>query len=390
MIYIDDNALLIAGEIAEGLTLRKVAHEVQPLAKVEKENSRDQVTLVCGIRANSKGLSSEVQKLTEAAVKKGMQRLVIVNQSSAKPEFQSLKNGRLKIISADFESQEFSSEFIVSMIVSLISEGQGCVIRDPASIALYQMADRVAQSDVGVFINGPTGTGKEVLSNFLHDQSKRKNEKFLALNCAAIPDHMLEAMLFGHLKGAFTGAASHSKGIFRAADKGTLLLDEISEMPLSLQAKLLRMLQERAVTPVGGTEAIPCDVRVIATSNRDMGLEVREGRFREDLYYRLNVFPLVTLPLAERKDDIIPLSAHMLLRHSQNHDELPFLTTAAASQLKKHHWPGNVRELENVIQRATVLSAGHTIDVPDILINAEPLAAQILPGIKNQLNELRA
>jgi len=215
-------------------------------------------------------------------------------------------------------------------------------------------------------------------------------KNFLALNCAAIPDHMLEAMLFGHLKGAFTGAASHSKGIFRAADKGTLLLDEISEMPLSLQAKLLRMLQERAVTPVGGTESIPCDVRVLATSNRDMQTEVREGRFREDLYYRLNVFPLTTLPLADRKDDIVALSAHMLLRHQKDYGEVPFLTKRATDCLRSYEWPGNVRELENVIQRATVLSNNRIIDLDDIYLNSSPSIGKIIPSLETKTPELRA
>jgi len=267
---------------------------------------------------------------------------------------------------------------------------QGCVVEDKASVQLFQVAEKVAQSDVGVFINGPTGTGKEVISNFLHDRSHRADEKFLALNCAAIPDHMLEAMLFGHLKGAFTGAASHSKGIFRAADKGTLLLDEISEMPLSLQAKLLRMLQERAVTPVGGTESIPCDVRVLATSNRDMQIEVREGRFREDLYYRLNVFPLTTLPLADRKDDIVALSAHMLLRHQKDYGEVPFLTRRATDCLRSYEWPGNVRELENVIQRATVLSNNRIIDLDDIYLNSSPSIGKIIPTLETKTPELRA
>ena len=152
------------------------------------------------------------------------------------------------------------------------------------------LARRVAITDVTVFINGPTGSGKEVLANYLHENSNRKDEPFVAVNCAAIPENMLEAILFGHEKGAFTGASNANKGIFRAADKGTLLLDEISEMPLSLQAKLLRVLQERKVTPVGGQRDIDVDVRVLATSNRDMAYEVNQSRFREDLYYRLNVF----------------------------------------------------------------------------------------------------
>ena len=165
---------------------------------------------------------------------------------------------------------------------------------DTKTFELLSLARRVANTDVTVFINGPTGSGKEVLANYLHENSSRKQEPFVAVNWAAIPENMLEAILFGHEKGAFTGASNANKGIFRAADKGTLLLDEISEMPLSLQAKLLRVLQERKVTPVGGQRDIDVDVRVLATSNRDMASEVNQSRFREDLYYRLNVFPLQT------------------------------------------------------------------------------------------------
>tara|TARA_Y100001933_G_C18792321_1_gene477157 strand:- start:191 stop:793 length:603 start_codon:yes stop_codon:yes gene_type:complete len=179
---------------------------------------------------------------------------------------------------------------------------------------------------------------------------------------------MLEAMLFGHEKGAFTGASSANKGIFRAADSGTLLLDEISEMPLSLQAKLLRVLQEKKVTPIGGQRDIEVDVRVIATTNRDMLNEVKEKKFREDLYYRLNVFPLETLNLSERPNDIIPISVALLRRHTE-FDKIPYITKNAQKILTDYHWPGNVRELENVLQRAIVLSESNIISESDIMID---------------------
>ena len=184
------------------------------------------------------------------------------------------------------------------------------------------MAEKVAKTDVTVFIHGPTGTGKEVISNYIHQNSERSEKPFVAINCAAIPENMLEAMLFGHEKGAFTGASSANKGIFRAADTGTLLLDEISEMPLSLQAKLLRVLQEKKVTPIGGQRDIDVDVRVIATTNRNMVEEVKEKKFREDLYYRLNVFPIETLNLSERAEDIIPISVALLKRHTETENFL--------------------------------------------------------------------
>jgi len=231
------------------------------------------------------------------------------------------------------------------------------------------LARRVASTDVTVFINGPTGSGKEVLANYLHENSNRKDEPFVAVNCAAIPENMLEAILFGHEKGAFTGASNANKGIFRAADKGTLLLDEISEMPLSLQAKLLRVLQERKVTPVGGQRDIEVNVRVLATSNRDMAHEVNQSRFREDLYYRLNVFPLQTRNLSSRKDDILPISIKILDKHNYENKPAPYFTSAAIDLLLNHNWPGNVRELENTLQRALVLSDGDIINEKSIMID---------------------
>ena len=239
---------------------------------------------------------------------------------------------------------------------------------DSKTVSLIKIAEKVASTDVTVFIHGPTGTGKEVISNYIHQKSERSENPFIAVNCAAIPENMLEAMLFGHEKGAFTGASSANKGIFRAADTGTLLLDEISEMPLSLQAKLLRVLQEKKVTPIGGQRDIDVDVRVIATTNRNMINEVREKKFREDLYYRLNVFPIGTLNLSERKDDIIPISVALLKRHSEK-SNLPYIDKSAQNIIKNYVWPGNVRELENVLQRAIVLCDNNVISEKDIMID---------------------
>jgi len=197
-----------------------------------------------------------------------------------------------------------------------------------------------------------------VLSKFIHQRSARADKPFIAVNCAAIPETMLEALLFGHEKGAFTGANSSGEGFFRAADGGTLLLDEIAEMPLPLQAKLLRALQEGEVVPIGATSPIKVDVRVIACANRDLPSEVQAGRFREDLFYRLNVFPMTLNPLAERPGDIAPLAFAMILRHHTKGQPVPWLSETALSVLKAHKWPGNVRELENVIRRALLLAQG--------------------------------
>ncbi|MEK9639927.1 MAG: sigma-54 dependent transcriptional regulator [Alphaproteobacteria bacterium] len=260
-------------------------------------------------------------------------------------------------------------DYGLQMLTTLISDESFVAASDEKSLKLFELAKRVARTDVTVFINGPTGTGKEVLSKLIHTHSKRNEAAFVAVNCAAIPENMLEALLFGHEKGSFTGASTTNKGIFRAADGGTLLLDEISEMPISLQAKLLRALQEKSVTPIGSQTSIPVDVRVIATTNRNMVEEIRNGNFREDLYYRLNVFPLSTLGLAERPSDIIAISTVLISRHCQDKQAIPFLTPSAQNILMKYTWPGNVRELENVIQRALVLSDGKTICAEDIIID---------------------
>ncbi|THD38264.1 MAG: AAA family ATPase [Sphingomonas sp.] len=252
---------------------------------------------------------------------------------------------------------------------------------DPESLALFALAERVADADITVLVNGPTGTGKEVIARTIHRASPRRDKAFVAINCAALPETMLEAMLFGHQKGSFTGASSGGDGFFRAADGGTLLLDEIAEMPLGLQAKLLRVLQEREVIPIGATQAVPVDVRIIACANRDLAEEVAAGRFRADLYYRLSVFPLTTRPLAERPQDIPALTAAMILRHAGTRPSIPWPDAQAVEALMAHDWPGNVRELENVIQRALLFAAGDTISASHIVFDRRPAPqADPVPG----------
>jgi two-component system response regulator FlrC len=246
------------------------------------------------------------------------------------------------------------------------------VAADPRSREMLELARRIARTDVTVLVTGESGTGKEVYARYLHAQSTRAKGPFIALNCAAIPENMLEAMLFGHEKGAFTGATAAHAGKFEQAQGGTLLLDEISEMSLALQAKLLRVLQEREVERLGGTRTIALDVRVVATSNRHLPGEVAAGRFREDLYYRLNVMPLRLLPLRERPVDIAPLAERTLVRLAGGCAPLA-LSPAAADRLRTHAWPGNVRELDNVMQRASVLATGRTIGDREIVFEtAEP------------------
>nr|WP_324315560.1 sigma-54 dependent transcriptional regulator [Povalibacter sp.] len=240
----------------------------------------------------------------------------------------------------------------------------------PESLRLAALARRVAASDCTVLIAGESGTGKEVLARFIHRCSPRATQPFVAVNCAAIPENMLEAMLFGHERGAFTGAHASHAGKFEQAQNGTLLLDEVTEMPLGLQAKLLRVLQEREVERIGGRAPVALDVRVLATTNRNLRAEVAAGRFREDLYYRLNVFPLSTSPLRERRDDVLPLAMRLLTSRCRPGERIPALSADAAHLLLTYPWPGNVRELDNVMQRALILCSGAVIEAEHVQLEA--------------------
>jgi len=250
-----------------------------------------------------------------------------------------------------------------------------------ASRRLAELARRVAASDCTVLIAGESGTGKEVLARFIHRNSPRVDRPFVAVNCAAIPENMLEAILFGYERGAFTGAHAAHPGKFEQAQGGTLLLDEVTEMPLALQAKLLRVLQEREVERLGGRVPVSLDVRVLATTNRNLRGEVAAGRFREDLYYRLNVFPLTTAPLRERRDDVLPLAMHVLNARCRPGERIPALSAEAAHVLLTHAWPGNVRELDNVMQRALILANGPVIGAEHIHIEpSEQPVNDIVPA----------
>ncbi|MGJ7549684.1 sigma-54-dependent transcriptional regulator [Pseudomonas alloputida] len=284
---------------------------------------------------------------------------------------------------ADYLVKPFEPRALLSLVERhatgrlAAADNEGPVACEAASRHLLELAARVARSDSTVLISGESGTGKEVLARYIHQQSPRAAQPFVAINCAAIPDNMLEATLFGHEKGAFTGAIAAQAGKFEQAEGGTLLLDEISEMPLGLQAKLLRVLQEREVERVGGRKPIALDIRVLATSNRDMAGEVAAGRFREDLYYRLSVFPLAWQPLRERAGDILPLAERLLARHVAKMKHAPVrLSAEARACLQAHAWPGNVRELDNALQRALILQQGGVIEAADFcLAGAIPLSA---------------
>ena len=254
------------------------------------------------------------------------------------------------------------------------------VFVDPISQHLLALAQRVAQTDVTALLVGPTGAGKEVLARVLHESSPRAKAPFVALNCAAMPEHLIEDMLFGHEKGAFTGALKEHKGLFEQAHGGTIFLDEIGEMPMNLQAKLLRVLQEKKLNRLGGEATIDLDIRVIAATNKDLKLAIEQREFREDLYFRISTFRLRIQPLKDRPGDIVPLVAQSLARHVKG--GLPFSVLAEAQTLLTNYpWPGNVRELENVVQRAVVLSGGRTISPAHLMFDDAQMDEQAMPSM---------
>lgn len=269
------------------------------------------------------------------------------------------------------------------------SDSMEPVAVDASSRLIMDLARRVAATDCTALIVGESGTGKEVLARLIHRSSPRSARNFIAVNCAAIPENMLEAMLFGYEKGSFTGAHASHAGKFEQAQGGTLLLDEITEMPLALQAKLLRVLQEKEVERIGGTGALALDVRVLATTNRNLRAEVAAGRFREDLYYRLNVFPLALSPLRDRRDDILPLATHLLQLRSRAGQRIPALSADVAHLLLTYSWPGNARELDNVLQRALVLTEGGVIDAQHILFEKQPTHIDATRGESPMLQQTR-
>jgi two-component system response regulator FlrC len=357
-----------------------IAQRLTKLLNVKQLNVVD-IPLYSSVRINSLVLSAakEIQMGGQQAVIEFARNTkadqIMIIEEKAKFYKTEIHYGG-KLVKVSIPENEDTHDWILEVASQMLSSKDSVMANDLRSRELLALAKKVANTNVTVFINGPTGTGKEVISNYIHNNSNRSENPFVAVNCAAIPENMLEAILFGHEKGSFTGASQANKGIFRAANGGTLLLDEISEMPLSLQSKLLRVLQERKVTPIGGSKDVDVDVRVVATTNRDMMLEIKKGTFREDLYYRLNVFPLRTLALKERPDDILPISAALLKRHTEKENSLPLVTLKALKTLKNHNWPGNVRELENVLQRAMVICNDNTITENDILIDNSSLSTE--------------
>ena len=293
----------------------------------------------------------------------------------------AMRQGAVDYLVKPFEPKALLDLLARHALGSVPAEGEGPIAFEPASAQLLDLAARVARSDSTVLISGESGTGKEVLARYIHQHSHRAAQPFIAINCAAIPDNMLEATLFGHEKGSFTGEIATQAGKFEQADGGTILLDEISEMPMGLQAKLLRVLQEREVERVGARKPISLDIRVVATTNRDLAAEVAAGRFREDLYYRLSVFPLAWRPLRERTADILPLAERLLAKHvNKMKHAAARLSPEAQACLIAYPWPGNVRELDNAIQRALILQQGGLIQPQDFCL-AGPVACAPLPAL---------
>ncbi len=321
--------------------------------------------------------------------------LMMTAYGSVQTAIEAMKQGATDYLLKPFEAEVLVASLGQWLGTTTHDDGLEMIAEDPVTHRVVELARRVAKTDTSVMITGESGVGKEVFFRLIHRASRRAKHEPLAINCAAIPDNMLEAVLFGHEKGAFTGAYKSCSGKFEQAQGSTLLLDEVSEMSLPLQAKLLRVLQERQVERVGGNTLINLDVRVIATSNRDLQGEVRAGRFREDLYYRLNVFPLQVPALRERRQDIVPLARFLLSRAAQRADcSVPVIGAAARRALEAYAWPGNIRELDNVMQRALIVRTGPALEEDDLLFEtgapalpAAALAADLTDSLGDDLRD---
>jgi two-component system response regulator FlrC len=302
----------------------------------------------------------------------------------------AMQGGAVDYLVKPFEADAFLQkieQLLPNELIESPAPSQTMVAEDLLTRELVELARRVAPSNATVLLKGASGTGKEVFARLIHNASDRRDGPFVAINCAAIPEDMLEAMLFGYEKGAYTGALKRMAGKFEQAQGGTLLLDEISEMSLGLQAKLLRVIQEREVERLGGTELISLDLRVLATTNRNLREEVSAGRFREDLFYRLNVFPLTLPALCDRPRDIMPLARFLLQRQLQPGQAIPEFSKEATQRLMTHAWPGNVRELDNLMQRALILNDSQIIDVSDLSFESDQITLSQFEPEKTAINQ---
>lgn len=392
MIYLDGINTEYANYFAKLLSARGL-----PFSRFDQEGitlCRKEHNCFLGAAEKSSEISGNAP-IVDFLKKYGFKKAVIFKFNCEKFIVNAYLNGALLevCLPTSFDVDNVELEYLAHYIIELASLGeQNFPCADPASENIVKLLHKISPRDVSILVNGPTGTGKEVLSQLIHHLSGRRDGPFVAINCAAIPEQMLESTLFGHEKGSFTGAVQQNVGLFRAATGGTILLDEISEMPLNLQSKLLRVIQEKKVMAVGGSSETDIDARIIATTNRDMHVEVKSGRFREDLFYRLNVFPVKTVALKDRVNDIPPIAASMLRKLDAQNDSLTMLSRNACEMLSEYDWPGNVRELGNVIHRAHILSTNNIIKSEDLIFDAaddsmstaDALAAKFQSEIENR------
>ena len=347
--------------VGRGVRLEQCENVETGLARIRSDSRTDVV--LCDLSQDLAGLIRAL-----AAERMAVPVVACGVNVSAQGAAQAIRDG-----ACEFLPLPPQAELITAILEAVSSESHTLVARDPAMLATLRSAEQVAGADASILILGESGTGKEILARHIHRRSRRAGGAFVALNCAAIPENLLESELFGHEKGAFSGAVARRIGKFEAADGGTLLLDEISEMDIRLQAKLLRALQEREIDRLGGTGPVRVNVRILATTNRDLLDDVRDGRFREDLYFRLNVIALRIPPLRERPSDILALADHFARKYADVNG-VPYrrLTADAFARLSANPWRGNVRELENTIHRAVLLATGDTIEADAIAVAPQP------------------
>ena len=395
MIIVDESNLDFLGKLMTSLRGRGV--ECGLFSKESERSSKASEKIYVSCKSKNYDLKAD-KELIPFLKTNGFKKAALLVLECQSFEVDKHLNGAItvmKVPAIDKETNQLATFFLHYFIEQIVQNLPNLPCNDEQSIQLTSLLKKISTTDATVLVNGPTGTGKEVISNLIHHFSNRREEAFIAVNCAAIPDQMLESMLFGHEKGAFTGAVQPNKGLVRAADRGTVLLDEISEMPIALQAKLLRVIQEKKVMPIGSSQEVDVNVRIIATTNRNMIEEVQLGRFREDLYYRLNVFPLNTLKLSNRKDDIPTIVANMLFNMDIENETKTKISLKALIDLEDYHWPGNVRELHNVVQRAKILCTNGEILPSDLIFDsietgqstntAEVLAAKFQNTAKDEV-----
>lgn len=324
---------LCSGQGADVLMV-EISHDIEKLAQMLIAEHISVPIVACGVKADA--------KLAVAAIKAGAKEFIPLPPDE---------------------------ELIAAVLEAITEESHSVIFKSPAMLSVMQMVDKVAVSDASILITGESGTGKEVVARYIHRKSVRASKPFISVNCAAIPDNLLESELFGHEKGAFTGAMMRRIGKFEEANNGTLLLDEISEMDLKLQAKLLRAIQEREFDRLGSNSPVKVNIRILATSNRNLLEHAKAGKFREDLYYRLNVINVALPPLRERKEDIMPLADYFLAKYSKANG-LPTrkFTDGALAKMQHYQWPGNVRELENIMHRAVLMAQGPAIDEAAVML----------------------